>query len=55
MKVWIAALLYALSIGTAAAGPFEDGIAAAQRGDYATGLRLWKPLAVQGDMFAHTT
>ncbi len=31
------------------AGPFEDGNAAYQRGDYATALRLWRPLAEQGD------
>jgi hypothetical protein len=28
--------------------PFEDGIAAAKRGDYATALRLLRPLAEQG-------
>ena len=33
----------------ASAGPFEDGLAAAQRQDYATALRLWKPLAAQGN------
>ena len=31
------------------AGQFEDALAAAQRGDYATALRLWRPLAEQGD------
>jgi len=31
------------------AGPYEDGLAAGQRGDYATALRLLKPLAEQGD------
>jgi len=31
------------------AGPFEDGEAAYNRGDYATTLRLWRPLAEQGD------
>ena len=34
--------------GAAAAGPFEDGSAAYKRGDYATALRLWRPLAEQG-------
>ena len=28
---------------------FEDGVAAYQRGDYATALRLLRPLAEQGD------
>jgi TPR repeat protein len=32
-----------------AAGPFEEGAAALKRGDYATALRLWRPLAEQGD------
>jgi TPR repeat protein len=31
------------------AGPLEDGKAAAQRGDYATTLRLFRPLAEHGD------
>ena len=33
----------------ASAGPFEDGLAAYQRDDYATALRLWRPLANHGD------
>ena len=36
----------------AIAGDFEDGFAAAQKGDFATALRLWTPLAEQGDAFA---
>jgi hypothetical protein len=35
--------------GAATAGPMEDAVAAYQRGDYATALRLWHPLAEQGD------
>ncbi len=31
-----------------AAGPFEDGVVAVERGDYATARRLWTPLADQG-------
>ena len=43
------ALLVALSLsGPAAAGPFEDGVAAYATGDYATVLSLWRPLAEQG-------
>ena len=34
---------------TAWAGDFEEGFAAAQKGDFATALRLWKPLAEQGN------
>ena len=35
--------------GAATAGPLEDAVAAYQRGDYVTALRLWRPLAEQGD------
>jgi uncharacterized protein len=35
--------------GGAVAGPFEDAEAAHGRNDYATALRLWRPLADQGD------
>jgi TPR repeat protein len=31
----------------ASAEPFEDGLAAAKRGDYATALKFWRPLAEQ--------
>ena len=31
------------------AGPWEDGMAAYDRGDYATALEFWRPLAEQGD------
>ena len=34
------------------AGPLEDGWAAYQRGDYATALENWIPLAEQGDATA---
>ena len=44
------ALLLALSLsGPAAAGPFEDALAAYATGDYATAVSLWRPLAEQGD------
>ena len=41
-------LLCVCAAGPAAAGPFEDAVAASQ-GDYATAMRLWRPLADQGD------
>ena len=44
----IALVLSASLVAPAAAGPFEDGFAASQRGDYATALKLWRPLAEQG-------
>lgn len=34
---------------SANAGPFEDGLAASQVSDFATALRLWRPLAEKGD------
>jgi TPR repeat protein len=46
----MAALL--LSIGTACAGPKEDGVAAYYRHDYATALRIFRPLAAQGNAAA---
>ena len=33
-------------------GPFEDGMAAYERGNYATAMRIWRPLAGQGDILA---
>jgi uncharacterized protein len=36
-------------IRPALAGPFEDGMAANQRGDYAAALADWRPLADQGN------
>ncbi len=40
--------------GGAAAGPLEDGLAAYKRGDYATAMRLWRPLAEQGHATAQS-
>jgi TPR repeat protein len=34
------------------AGPFEEGLAAYRRDDYATALKFWRPLAEQGDALA---
>jgi TPR repeat protein len=41
--------------GVAAAGPFKDGGAAYDQGDYVTAMRLFRPLANQGDALAQTT
>ena len=38
-----------LGIGTGWAGPFEDGVAASRRGDYATALRIFHSLAGEGN------
>jgi uncharacterized protein len=48
--VSLCVLLLACLIGSlAVAGPFEDGAAANARGDYATAVKLWTPLAERGD------
>ena len=41
-------LMLAAMAGAAVAGPYEDGVAAYVRGDYATALRLMRPFADQG-------
>ena len=45
------ALVVGLALVTtgASAGPVQDGEAAYQKGDYETALKLWRPLAEQGD------
>ena len=46
----IPALFLALLVGTPAfSADYQKGFDAAQRGDYATALKEWKPLAEQGD------
>lgn len=47
-------LWFALVAPVAFAGPFEDGYAAYNEKDYATALRLWRPLADQGDAEAQS-
>ena len=42
-------------IGTATAGPFEEGEAAYRRGDYTAALRLLQPLAEQGNAVAQNS
>jgi len=49
-KKAVAAFFLAVSIaGPVAAGSYEDAGAAYARGDYVTAMRLWRPLADQGD------
>jgi hypothetical protein len=47
-RILAGVVLSLMLTGAAAAGPLEDGTAAYQRGDYATALRLLRPLAEQG-------
>lgn len=50
----LAILLLGMARAPAQAGPFEDGVSAYQRGDYATALRLLRPLADQGSTEAQS-
>ena len=44
------ALLLTLSLSAPVlAGPFGDGLTAYEKADYTTALRLWRPLAEQGN------
>lgn len=45
-------VLSTLLMAPGAAGPFEDGWAAALRRDYTTAYYFWRPLAEQGDAIA---
>ena len=51
IKLWMGAigLTLCLLVQPVAAGQYEDGTAAYHRKDYLTAIRLWKPLAEQGD------
>ena len=44
-------IVFALSVGAtqSAEGGFKEGLAAVKRGDYATALREWRPLAERGN------
>lgn len=51
MRNLVHAIALLLVLGLSApvlAGPFEDGVAAYDKGDYATAMRLWRLLADQG-------
>jgi TPR repeat protein len=50
MRTLIALMLFATT--PVAAGAWEDGAAAYRAGDYHKAVRLWKPLAGQGDVRA---
>jgi hypothetical protein len=53
-RAYAAILGALLCVGStpALAGPLEDGQAAYDAGDYETAIRLWRPLAKQGDALA---
>jgi TPR repeat protein len=49
-----ALLVMFAAAGAAVAGPLEDSFVSGQRGDFATALRLVRPLAEQGNAIAQT-
>jgi len=50
--VTVLALGFFVSTNAAVSGPFEDGYAANRSGDYAAALKIWRPLAEEGNVFA---
>ena len=54
MRAALVAMMLVLLAGPAAAGAFEDGLSAYNRQDYATALRMWRPLADQGNASAQS-
>ena len=49
MKRFLLALVLACALSAPAWAGFDEGLAAAERGDYETALREWRPLAERGD------
>ncbi len=52
MKRTLATVFLCLLLATPAWAGFDEGVAAYHRGDYATALREFRPLAEQGDAAA---
>jgi uncharacterized protein len=50
LAVWLIAAV--TTTGTAITGPLEDAWTSYERGDYATAMRLFRPLAEDGDAIA---
>jgi hypothetical protein len=51
-RAFAAVIMILGAASTVAAGPFEDGVMAYSRGDYATAMQLFRPLADQGNAVA---
>ena len=52
MRIVVAAAVLLVALAAPAWADFDEGMAAYKRGDYATALREWRPLAEQGDAMA---
>ena len=48
-KLTLTMFLFVISTSTAWAGPYEDGVVAYKKSDYATAIRLFQPIAAQGN------
>jgi TPR repeat protein len=48
-RILVGLIFAVVMAGAAVAGPYEDGIAAYNRGSFDTAVKLWTPLAEQGD------
>src|SRR4051812_6260635 len=48
----LASMIVGAAAAPALADPLEDGVAAADRGDFAKAIGFWKPLAEDGNEFA---
>ena len=48
-KLLVVILFFILGPNLSSAQDFDKGLEAAQSGDFATALKEWKPLALQGD------
>lgn len=55
LKQFLAGIFIVASAGGATAGPFEEGLAAKDRGNYATAVLWLRPLAEQDDARAQYT
>lgn len=49
IKSIVFALVISLASGAAMATSFDDGVVAFIKGDSATAIKIWQPLAVKGD------
>ncbi len=52
VAAWIAVTIGVVGTSAAHAGPWEDGMAAYNRGDYVPAVRIFRPLAQQGHVKA---
>ncbi len=52
--IFLFAVILNVLLGTPAVADFAKGLAAAERGDYTTALKEWRPLAEQGESDARS-